>query len=141
MTADPIAAGEHLASEMMRTRPAGSTFARRLGRRLQAWEADDQFRPQVESVVLIALLATSRGPDADTPETWCAAAAAALRQHQDAQLFADLPAPLPDALQLRVDQLRLLSTGLTPRSGHRWLRLADTAGEFLQPAALFQEEH
>jgi len=141
MTADPIAAGEQLACEVMRTRLAHSTFARRVRQRLQTWDVDhDAFLAQVESVVLIALLATSSDPEADTPETWCPAAAAALRHQRNAQMFAALPTSLPDPVKLRVDQLRLLSAGLTPRSGHRWLRLSDTACEFLEPAALLDKE-
>ncbi|RZB19585.1 hypothetical protein StrepF001_12665 [Streptomyces sp. F001] len=126
---------------MIRTRLADSTFARRVRQRFQTWEVDhDTFLAQVESVVLIALLATADEPDADTPESWCPAAAAVLRQQQTAQLFATLPTSLPDPIKLRVDQLRLVSAGLTPRSGHRWLRLSDTACEFLEPAALLDEE-
>ncbi|MFF3878875.1 hypothetical protein [Streptomyces sp. NPDC001978] len=108
---------------------------------MRTWEVDhDMFLAQVESVVLIALLAMADEPDADTPETWCPAAAAVLRRQQAVQLFAALPPSLPDPIKLRVDQLRLLSAGLTPRSGHQWLRLSDTACEFLEPAALLDEE-
>ena len=140
MTADPITAADQLAGEVMRTRPADPVFARRLGRRLHAWGVDqDSFLPQVESVVLAALLATADESAADLPATWCPAAAAALRRQQDPQMFAALPSSLPDPVKARMNQLRLLSTGLTPRSSHRWLRLCDTACEFLEPAALLKE--
>lgn len=141
MTADPIAAADQLAGEVMRTRPADPVFARRLGRRLHTWGVDqDSFLPQVESVVLAALLATADEPAAGLPATWCPAAAAVLRQQQDLQMFAALPSSLPDPVKARIDQLRLLSSGLTPRSSYRWLRLCDTACEFLEPAALVDED-
>lgn len=140
MTADPITAAARLASEVMRTRPADPVFARRLGQRLHTWDVDqDTFLAQVESVVLAALLATADEPAASLPGTWCPAAAAVLRRQQDVQMFAALPAALPDRVKVRMDQLRLMSTGLTSCSGHRWLRLRDTACEFLEPAALLEE--
>jgi hypothetical protein len=124
----------------MRTRPADPVFARRLGQRLHTWEVDqDTFLAQVENVVLAALLATADEPAAGLPGRWCPAAAAVLRRQPDMQMFAALPAALPDPVKVRMDQLRLLSTGLTPYSGHRWLRLRDTACEFLEPAALLEE--
>ncbi|MFF7550847.1 hypothetical protein ACFZCU_45670 [Streptomyces canus] len=55
------------------------------------------------------------------------------------EMFAALPTSLPDPVKTRIDQLRLLSTGLTTRSGHPWLRLRDTAREFLEPAALLED--
>jgi hypothetical protein len=141
MTADSITAAERLAGEVIRMRLADNSFASHVRQRFQTWDVDhDTFLAQVESVVLIALLATTEEPYADTPETWYPAAAALLRKQQNTQLFAALPTPLPDPIKLRVDQLRLLSTGLTPRSGHRWLRLSDTACEFLAPAALIDED-
>ncbi|WP_316762402.1 hypothetical protein [Streptomyces herbicida] len=47
------------------------------------------------------------------------------------ELFAALPHPLSAGLGPRVEQLRLMSTGVTSGSAVRWLRLVDTAGEFL----------
>ncbi|MGY4745864.1 hypothetical protein [Streptomyces sp. ATMOS53] len=124
----------------MRIRQADAVFARRLGQRLRTWDVErDPFLAQVEGVVLAALLATAGQSAAALSETWCLAAAAVLRRQQDVQMFAALPASLPDLVKVRIDQLRLLSTGLTPRSGHRWLRLRDTACEFLEPAALLAE--
>ncbi|GGY34840.1 hypothetical protein [Streptomyces djakartensis] len=123
----------------MRTRPADPVFARRLGQRLHTWDVDqDTFLAQVESVVLAALLATADEPAASLPGTWCPAAAAVLRRQQDVQMFAALPAALPDLVKGRMHQLRLMSTGLTSCSGRRWLRLCDTACEFLAPAALLE---
>ncbi|MDF3145711.1 MULTISPECIES: hypothetical protein [unclassified Streptomyces] len=140
MTADPITAADRLAGEVMRTRPADPVFARRLGQRLHTWDVEQvTFLAQVESVVLAALLATADESAAGLPGTWCPAAAAVLRRQQDMQMFAALPASLPDPVKVRMDQLRLLSTGLTPGSGHRWLRLCDTACEFLEPAPLLEE--
>jgi hypothetical protein len=75
-------------------------------------------------------------PEAATPDAWCVAAAAALRSQEAMRLFAALQSSPPDPLKLRIEQLRLLSTGLTPRSAHRLIRLVDTAREFLEPAAL-----
>jgi hypothetical protein len=54
-----------------------------------------------------------------------------LRRQGDVEVFAALPCPLPADLGPRVEQLRLMSTGLTSGSAVRWLRLVDTAGEFL----------
>ncbi|MCQ9132836.1 hypothetical protein [Streptomyces hilarionis] len=140
MTADSTTAAERLTGEVMRMRQGDPVFARRLSRRLRTWDVDpDPFLAQVEGVVLAALLATASQPTTAPPETWCQAAAAVLRRQQDVQMFAALPASLPDLVMGRIDQLRLLSTGLTPRSGHRWLRLSDTACEFLEPAALLEE--
>lgn len=140
MTADPITSAARLASEVMRTRPAETVFARRLSQRLRTWGVDQNaFLAQVESVVLAALLATVGEPAAAESRTWCPVAAAVLRRQQDMEMFAALPTSLPDPVKTRMDQLRLLSTGLTPRSGHRWLRLRDTACEFLEPAALLEE--
>lgn len=140
MTADPLTSAGQLAGELMRTRPADPVFARRLGQRLYTWEVDqDTFLAQAENVVLAALLAAADEPVAGLPGTWCLAAAAVLRQ-QDMQIFAALPAALPDPVKVRLDQLRLLSTRLTPYSGHRWLRLRDTACEFLEPVALLEED-
>ncbi|MFF3968073.1 hypothetical protein ACFYZI_41800 [Streptomyces griseorubiginosus] len=140
MTADSITAGQRLAGELIRMRLADRSFAARLHQRFRTWEVDrDAFLAQVESVVLIALLATADELDASTSEAWCLAAAVVLRQQQNPQLFAALPTALPDSIKLRVEQLRMLSTGLTPRSGHRWLRLTDTACEFLEPVALIDE--
>ncbi|MFF4259731.1 hypothetical protein ACFY1L_52120 [Streptomyces sp. NPDC001663] len=139
MTANATTTAARVAGEVIRTRLADPTFARRLRERFQAWEVNyDAFLPQVESVVLIALLATADDPGAGNPQTWYPVAAAALHQQQSTELFAALPPSLPDPVKPRVDQLRLLSTGLTPRSGHRWLRLCDTAREFLEPAALLE---
>ncbi|MER7568834.1 hypothetical protein ACGFWE_42125 [Streptomyces sp. NPDC048523] len=141
MTADRVAAADRLAGEVLRTRPADPVFARRLDQRLHTWRLDQgPFLAQVESVVLAALLATVAEPDADSPETWCLAAACLLRRHDDVEMFAALPSPLPDPVTAQMDQLRLLSTGLTPRSGQRWLRLRDTACEFLKPAALTEDD-
>ncbi|MGW7171166.1 hypothetical protein ACWGH3_39115 [Streptomyces sp. NPDC054884] len=140
MTADSITTAERLTGEVMRIRQADPVFVRRLGQRLRTWDVDpDPFLAQVEGVVLAALLATASQPTAALPETWCPAAAAVLRRQQDVQMFAALPDSLPDPVKGRIDQLRLLSAGLTPRSGHRWLRLRDTACEFLEPAALLEE--
>ncbi|WP_217214276.1 hypothetical protein [Streptomyces sp. AC550_RSS872] len=140
MTADPITAADRLAGELIQDRPTDSVFTRRLGQRLHAWDVDqDAFLAQVESVVLAALIATAAEPAASSPGTWCPAAAAVLRRQQDAQMFTALPASLPDPVKARMNQLRLLSTGLTPGSSLRWLRLCDTACEFLEPAALRQE--
>jgi len=139
MTADPTTTAARLASEVIRTRLANPTFARRLNERFNTWEVDhDAFLTQTESVVLIALLATADEPGADASVNWYPVAEAALRQRQSTELFAALPASLPDPFQRRVDQLRLLSAGLTPGSGHRWLRLSDTAREFLSPVALIE---
>jgi hypothetical protein len=138
MTADATTAAR-FAGEVIRRRLADPTFALRLRERFQAWEVDcDAFLPQVESVVLIGLLATADDPSAGNQQTWYQLAAAALRQRPSTELFAALPRSLPDPIKPRVIQLRLLSTGLTPRSGHRWLRLCDTAREFLEPAALLE---
>ena len=140
MTADPITSAAWLAGEVMRTRPAETVFARRLSQRLHTWGVDQStFLAQVESVALVALLATAGEPAAAESWTWCPAAAAVLRRQHDMEMFAALPTSLPDPVKTRIDQLRLLSTGLTPRSGHRWLRLRDTACEFLEPAALLEE--
>ncbi|MFI6936814.1 hypothetical protein [Streptomyces sp. NPDC050287] len=140
MTADSVTAAERLAGEVMDIRQADPIFAGRLGQRLRTWDVDrDSFLAQVEGVVLAALLATAGEPAGTLPETWCQAAAAVLRRQQDVQMFAALPTSLPDPAKVRIDQLRLLSTGLTPRSAHRWLRLRDTACEFLEPAALLEE--
>ncbi|MGW2240794.1 hypothetical protein [Streptomyces sp. NPDC001759] len=139
MTADETTTAARVAREVVRTRLADPTFARRLRERFQAWEVEhDAFLPQVETVVLIALLATGDDPGAGNPQTWYPLAAALLRQRPSTELFAVLPPSLPEPVKPRVDQLRLLSTGLTPRSGHRWLRLCDTAREFLEPAALLE---
>lgn len=139
MTADPTSTAARLASEVIRTRLAIPTFSRRLTERLNAWEVDHSaFLTQTESVVLIALLATADEPGAGVPATWYPVAEAALRQRQSTELFAALPASLTDPFKRQVDQLRLMSTGLTPGSGHRWLRLSDTAREFLEPAALLE---
>ncbi|MFJ9634375.1 hypothetical protein ACIRU8_42460 [Streptomyces sp. NPDC101175] len=139
MTADPTTTADQLAGEMIRVRLGDSTFGHRLSERLHTWEADpDAFLSQTESVVLIALLATADASGAATPETWCRSAAAALRQQPAAELFAALPASLPDPVRRQVEHLRLLSAAVTPRSGHRWLRLSDTAAEFLEPAALLE---
>ncbi|WP_351230046.1 hypothetical protein [Streptomyces sp. NPDC002133] len=133
MTFDPITAGEHAASELMHVRLSDRSFAGRLDQRLRAWEVDrPTFLAQVEDVVLVALLATAGKPD--VPKAWYVAAAAALQKQEDLELFAALPV-LPDGIRQRVTRLRLLSIGITPRSGHRWLRLSSTASEFLQPAA------
>jgi hypothetical protein len=141
VTADSTRTAEQLASELIQTRLADDVFARRFGKRLQRWEVErDGFLAQVEGVLLVALLAAAEGPEAGTPESWCPAAAALLRRQDNVQLFAALPPSLPNAVRLRVDQLRLLSLGLAPHSGHRWLRLSDTAREFLVPAALLEEE-
>ncbi|MFI1169086.1 hypothetical protein ACH4UM_37360 [Streptomyces sp. NPDC020801] len=134
MTAEPIAAGERLASEVMHRRLADNTFDTHVRKRCRKWDVDrDTFLAQVESVVLVALLATGDDAQGSAPDDWCAAGAAALRQQQEVELFADLPALLPESIRLRVEQLRLMSTGLTPQSAHRWLRLSDTASEFLDP--------
>ncbi|MDT9701115.1 hypothetical protein [Streptomyces sp. P17] len=139
MASDPITAADRLANEVMQARPAHPVFARRLDQRLRTWDVErDAFLAQVEGVVLAALLATASA-SAAAPATWCAAAAAALREQDDVPLFAALPAALPDRIKVRMDQLRLLSTGMTPRSAHRWARLRDTAGEFLEPAALLED--
>jgi hypothetical protein len=141
MTEDSVGAAERLAGETIRLRQADPVFARRLSRRLHTWEvAPEAFLAQVEGIVLAALLATAGPPTAAVPESsWCLAAAAVLRRQQDMQMFSALPSSLPDAVKVRIDHLRLLSAGLTPRSGHRWLRLRDTACEFLDPAALLEE--
>ncbi|MFI2765532.1 hypothetical protein ACH5A3_43145 [Streptomyces echinatus] len=81
-------------------------------------------------MVLIALLATEGAAGAQEPERR-AAALTSLQRHDDVQLFAALPHPLPAELTARVEQLRLMSTGVTPGSAIRWVRLVDTAGEFL----------
>jgi hypothetical protein len=138
MTADPITAAVRLVGELMLLPRADPVLGRRIGSRLDAWAVDrDAFLAQTEGVVLVALLATR--DDAGSPGTWCAAAAAALRRQDDLPLFAALPSPLPEPLRTRVVQLRLLSVCLTGRSGHRWIRLCDTACEFLEAAARLPE--
>ncbi|MFI9771101.1 hypothetical protein ACIHJG_30125 [Streptomyces sp. NPDC052415] len=137
MNADPVTAGGRLAGAVMRTRLADPVFASRLQQRLRAWGVDeDGFLAQVESVVLVALLAAADEPASASHESWCRGAAAILRGQEDVHVFAALPDPLPDPVKVRIQQQRMLSIGLTPRSGHRWLRLCDTACEFLEPAAL-----
>ncbi|MFJ9631609.1 hypothetical protein ACIRU8_28265 [Streptomyces sp. NPDC101175] len=137
MTADRTTSAARLASEVIRTRLADPTFARRLSERFNVWEVDrGAFLTQTQSVVLIALLATGDEAGAGAAVTWCTVAEAALCQRQSTELFAALPASLPDPFRRRVGQLRLLSAGLTPGSARRWLRLSDTAREFLAPAAL-----
>ncbi|MGW0916534.1 hypothetical protein ACWD1Z_33110 [Streptomyces sp. NPDC002784] len=140
MTTDPVTAGARLAGEVMRARLADPRFARRLQQRLRTWDVDrDMFLAQVEIAVLAALLATADEPAAGSPEAWCRAAAAVLRAPEDVHMFAALPGSLPDPVKVRLGQLRLLSTGLTPRSGLRWHRLRHTACEFLAPAALRED--
>ncbi|WP_416960858.1 hypothetical protein [Streptomyces sp. Agncl-13] len=137
MTAEPVAAAERLAGELMRRRLADRDFDTHFRNRCRKWGVDPAtFLAQLESVVVVAVLATGDAARVETPDDWCAVAAAALRQHNDVELFAALPAALPEPVRLRIDQLRLMSTGLTSQSAHRWVRLSDTASEFLEPAAL-----
>ena len=139
MTADPITAAVRLAAELMLLPQTDPVLARRIGGRLDGWDVDgDAFLAQTEGVVLVALLATRN--EAGPPGPWCAAAAAGLRQRDDLPLFAALPSSLPDPVRTRMVQLRLLACCLTPRSGHRWIRLYDTACEFLERAALLTED-
>jgi len=134
MTVDTTTTAVRRAGEVMLLPQADPVLARRIGRRLEAWTEDgDAFLAQTEGVVLAALLATRNA--ACSSGTWCAAAAAALRQQDDLPLFAALPLSLPDPVRTRMVQLRLLSCCLTPRSGHRWIRLRATAREFLEAAA------
>lgn len=109
MTDDPLTAGQRLAGELMRRRPADGVFAARLRQRLETWGVDrDAFLGQVESVVVMALLAAVESREDDTPEAWCTAAAAVLRRQESAELFAALPSRLPGTMKLRVDQLLLV---------------------------------
>ncbi|MFI6357572.1 hypothetical protein ACIBJF_34195 [Streptomyces sp. NPDC050743] len=109
------------------------SFAAWLSKRCSVWGTDrDDLLTQVESVVLIALIATAPKAAADAGEAeWRARALAKLQRQDDVELFAALPHPLPAELGPRVEQLRLMSTGVTSGSAVRWLRLVDTAGEFL----------
>lgn len=83
---------------------------------------------QVATVLLIALIATA--PEA-AAGGWRGKALAKLQRQDDMELFAALPNPLPAELGARVEQLRLMSTGLTSGSTARWLRMVDTSREFL----------
>ncbi|MHB9860895.1 hypothetical protein [Streptomyces sp. YIM S03343] len=130
---DVIAASERLARRIMDGRLNDEAFAVWVNERCSVWGVDrGDLLAQAEGVVLIALIAAA--PDAaaraSEPE-WRATALAKLRRQDDVELFAALPRPLPAKLETRVEQLRLISTGLTSGSAMRWLRLVDTAGEFL----------
>ncbi|MGW3148828.1 hypothetical protein ACWDG1_29965 [Streptomyces sp. NPDC001177] len=109
------------------------TFAVWVDGRCSVWGVDrDDLVAQVEAVVLIALIATASEAAAGAGETeWRAKALAKLQRQDDVELFAALPHPLPAGVGPRVEQLRLMSAGVTSGSAVRWLRLVDTAGEFL----------
>ncbi|MEV5145134.1 hypothetical protein AB0L14_11955 [Streptomyces sp. NPDC052727] len=132
-TDDVTAASERLARHIMDGRLNDETFAAWVNGRCSVWAVSrDDLLAQVEADVWIALVAAAPDDATELSEAeWRARALAKLRRQDDVGLFAALPQSLPAGLGPRVDQLRLLSTGLTSGSAVRWLRLADTAGEFL----------
>ncbi|MFC7221483.1 hypothetical protein ACFQLX_25440 [Streptomyces polyrhachis] len=133
---DLIAASERFAREIRETRLAEGAFAARLAERCRVWAVDrDALLAQTESVIVIALIAAADPPKPTQAGRWRADALARLLRREDVPLFAALPRAQPAGLALRVNQLRLLSTGLTSRSALRWERLVVTAGEFLSTGA------
>ncbi|MEV6113008.1 hypothetical protein AB0L59_10910 [Streptomyces sp. NPDC052109] len=130
---DVIAASERLAQRITDGRLSDEAFEVWVNEGCSVWGVDrDDLLAQVEAVALIALITTALDTGAGTDETeWRAKALAKLRSQDDVELFAALPRPLPAKLVTRVEQLRLVSAGLTSGSAARWLRLVDTASEFL----------
>lgn len=62
-----------------------------------------------------------------------------LRARTPAEIFAVLPADLGESSAV-IEQLRVLSTGLTARSAILWERLAQTARNVLDSSAVYPDE-
>lgn len=128
------------ASDIVAVRLTDTHFSARLERSSTTWKMEfPVFIQRVEGVVAIALFSAYRSTEKSTNTEAPTAALNCLRELSPLELFAVLPAELGESSTL-VEHLRLLSTGLTSRSGILWERLAQTARNVLDADAEFPDE-
>jgi hypothetical protein len=132
MTPDRLEASQQTARQIVSDALGDAEFHARMRNRARVWEIEfDFFIAQVRDVLFIALYAA----DDDTADPRSPhhrqAVIDILGRRQPEMLFAPLPSDLPENLALPVKGLRLMSASITDRSAHRWLRLVETATEFL----------
>ncbi|MFF6983817.1 hypothetical protein ACFZAV_40570 [Streptomyces sp. NPDC008343] len=132
MTPDRLEASHQTARQIVSDALRDTEFSARMSQRAHVWEIEFEFlKAQVRDVLFIALYATG-GDTTDLRSRHNRQAAIdLLRLNQPETMFSTLPADLPENLAISVKRLWLMSVNLTDRSAQRWLRLVETAKEFL----------